>query len=204
MCGNGLRCLVHFAHHLGAMGERGTVQSMAGIHSAEVLGPGRARVGITDPQGIRQGLMLEHRGVTYPAIFVNAGVPHIAIELESAELLEGLDVFTVGRALRHHPEVMPAGANINFYVRESPDRLRMRTYERGVEAETLACGTGAVSCFVSSHLLHDTRGAVTVITRSGVDLTIHLRREGDRFSDTLLEGPTSLVYTGELGPDFLP
>ena len=112
------------------------------------------------------------------------------------EDVEGVDVEALGRAVRFHPEFQPAGANANF-VRIAPDSgLEIRTYERGVEGETLACGTGVVAAAVITHLVKDIKPPMPVRVRSGDMLSVHFRREGDRFEHVTLSGPAVRVYQG--------
>ncbi|NUP88436.1 MAG: diaminopimelate epimerase [Candidatus Sumerlaeia bacterium] len=204
MCGNGLRCLARFAHLIGAAGPAMTVRTMAGRHRAEIVDDTKVRVSITDPGSIRRGLALDHGGRTYYATAFDLGVPQVVIDLEPLCLeLDAIDVGTIGRALRHHPEVLPAGANINFF-RCDGESVRMRTYERGVEAETLACGTGATATALTMALDRGQGSPVEITTRSGHSLTIGFRREGDTFRDLTLEGPATLTFRGTLASALLP
>jgi diaminopimelate epimerase len=204
MCGNGLRCLARFARMAGAAGPNMSVRTMAGLHTAEILDDVRVRVSITDPRGVTQGIALGHAGRTYVATAVDLGVPHLAIDLEPLCLdLEELDVHGVGCALRHHPAVMPEGTNANFFSRAG-GRLRMRTYERGVEAETLACGTGATSIAIALALAENRPSPIDITTRSGHTLRIGFRREGDALRGLTLEGPAILTFRGTLAPALMP
>jgi diaminopimelate epimerase len=181
-----------------------TVRTGAGIHTVWVVGNERMRISITDPTQTIASLRLEHAGRTFEASRIDTGVPHVAIALETREELETLDIVGHGRPLRSHPAVMPEGANINFYTVEGDGAIRMRTYERGVEAETLACGTGACSVACAASLRHSAEPPVTILTRGGDLLTIGFRREGSRFTDITLEGPAVITYKGELGGAMLP
>lgn len=205
MCGNGLRCLARFAYHHGAIGKHGTVLTGAGVSTAEIVDDENVRVSINDPKDLRSSVALNHAGKSYDATVIRVGVPHVAIPLEGiVGDLASVDVFNVGRALRSHPEVMPDGANINFFVREAESTLRMRTYERGVENETLACGTGAVACSIAAALRLGVASPVTVITQSGLRLGVRFKRDGNAFTDVELEGPAIIVYEGQLTPPMYP
>jgi diaminopimelate epimerase len=149
---------------------------------------------------------MELDGISHRADRFLVGVPHVVIEVESDDpsALGEIDVGSLGPPLRRHPVVMPTGSNINWVWRDRDGVLHMRTYERGVEAETLACGTGAISCAVSAALRHGQASPVTVITRSGHRLGVHFTRDGESFRDVLLEGPATITFTGELGEHLLP
>lgn len=205
MCGNGLRCLVRLAHHLGAAGRTMTVLTGAGVERGEILDDTRVRVTIARPDPVERGLVLEQDGVVYPATRARPGVPHVAIDVGGWPTpLAQLDVASLGRKLRFHAALAPEGANINFCGHDAEGRLHMRTYERGVEAETLACGTGAVTVAVAEALARGRSSPIEVLTQSGHTLRIGFRREGDRFTDVTLEGPAVLTFTGELAPALLP
>ncbi|MBN1476159.1 diaminopimelate epimerase [Candidatus Sumerlaeota bacterium] len=206
MCGNGIRCVARLTHHLGVAGPTIRIESAIGTHTAEVLGGDRIRVTHTPPEVQERECAMELNGISHRADRVLAGVPHVVIEVESDDpsALGEIDVGSLGPPLRRHAAVMPKGANINWLWRDTDGTLHMRTYERGVEAETLACGTGALSCAVSAALRHGQTSPVTVITRSGHRLSIHFARDGETFHDVLLEGPATITFTGELGESLLP
>ena len=152
MCGNGIRCVASIAHRHGHAGTTVRIQTRAGLRRAEILGRHRVRVHMGRPRLLKAfaDVALGH-GHTAQAVLVDSGVPHLVCWVED---VAALDVNTLGRRLRHHPQLGPAGANVDFlqWAAAPPQGgararvlLRMRTYERGVEAETQACGTGAVA-----------------------------------------------------------
>ncbi len=205
MCGNGLRCFTRLAHHLGAAPRQMTVRTAAGLHQTEIIDDEQVRATITDPDPIRHDVAMELDGTVHRATLAHPGVPHVAIDVTDDPIpLDAMDVHTLGRALRHHEVVMPDGANINFFRRDPSGTLHMRTYERGVEAETLACGTGAVTCVVAAALAAPLTSPIDVITRSGLTLGIHFRRAGERFTDIRLEGPAVILFEGELALPMRP
>ena len=126
-------------------------------------------------------------------------VPHVVVAVPDPEQP---DVTALGREIRFHPKFSPAGTNVNF-VSLNKDSLSVRTYERGVEDETLACGTGCVASALVTAACRDWPSPIPVTTRSGGVLTIHFEREGDRFREVYMEGDARIVYTGELHPDAL-
>jgi diaminopimelate epimerase len=201
MCGNGLRCLARLAHHLGAAGREMTVQTAAGLHRAVIVDDERVRVTLTDPRDIREDVELSLGGHVHRATLVNPGVPHAVVEIgDGPEGLANLNVQHLGQRLRHHPVVMPAGANVDFFCRDTRGDIHLRTYERGVEAETLACGTGAAATAIALALAEGRDSPVPILTRGGHTLAIHFRRGGDEFSDVVLEGPAVITFQAELAP----
>jgi diaminopimelate epimerase len=131
--------------------------------------------------------------VTYRAHFTNTGVPHVVVFCYQ---LEQVDVETVGRAIRFHDEFQPSGTNVNFVHVTEEGELEIRTYERGVEAETLACGTGVAAAAVVANLVGELKPPVKVHVGSGDVLTVEFRREGDAFVGITLSGPAAHVYDG--------
>lgn len=163
MCGNGARCVALYLKAQRWAGDRVTIETRAGGVEATVRGPsarfgmspsrgrmgccGRVAMRLMDPTALRPKLQVKAGGRTFRAGFIDTGVPHLVVPVKG---LDGLDVVSLGRALRHHRAFAPRGANVNF-IQADPsqsNRLRVRTYERGVEDETLACGTGLVASAV--------------------------------------------------------
>jgi diaminopimelate epimerase len=139
--------------------------------------------------------------------FINTGVPHTVVLVNDAG---DVPVAEWGREIRYHEHFQPAGTNANFAQVVANDTLKVRTYERGVEGETMACGTGAVASALVLALLEQATPPVTVITSGGEELTIHFSIKGDEDKRKLnldagifLEGPARLIYEGQLGPDGL-
>jgi diaminopimelate epimerase len=122
-------------------------------------------------------------------------VPHAVVP---AADLEQTPVAEWGRALRHDPAFGPAGTNVNFFRVEGPRRLRVRTYERGVEAETMACGTGSVATALVAAAAGLVKSPVTVQTSGGEELMVHFRRRGGEYGEVFLEGRADVVYEGRI------
>lgn len=196
-CGNGARCAAWWMFLNGWAKSRSFhVQSPEGPMSARVH-PGknpRVSLSMPDPKGLRLGLKLEVSGRKLSVHFVDTGVPHAVVLVDD---LERFPVLEAGRALRRHPAFSPAGANADF-VALADGRLSVRTYERGVEAETLACGTGAVASAVVAAALGKARSPVPVFTRSGERLEVSFKRGPAGFAGVRLEGPARLVFQGEV------
>jgi diaminopimelate epimerase len=194
MCGNGSRCLAWLAHSLGAAGPEMSIETMAGPVRAEVDG-NSVVVELTPPGEIVSKGELEFAGSRGEVLFTDTGVPHAVLFVDD---LEGADVRALGRAIRFHEVFRPAGANANFVRVAAPGRIDVRTYERGVEDETLACGTGATAAALVSAWRESWESPVSVSVRSGETLTIHFEGTGPHFDTARLEGAVSVAYRGEL------
>jgi diaminopimelate epimerase len=199
MCGNGARCFGRFTAHLGEeTPDRVTFETIAGTLAAEMIGE-NVRIAMSEPKDLRLDT-----GVTIPGLdatlhFVNTGVPHVVAFVPGGESFEELDVFTHGRAIRRHEAFAPAGANANFATVLAPGHIEIRTYERGVEDETLACGTGMVACALIHHLLTGAPSPITVDVAGGDTLEIGFEKTGERsFSNVTLTGPADFVFEGEV------
>lgn len=193
MCGNGSRCAVRFCYDLGIVGERVSFETLAGVIKAEVLERGRrVKVQLTPPSGVvEKTLSLE--GEEIRGFFINTGVPHFVVPVEE---VEKVDVVKLGRAIRFHREFEPKGTNVNFIQPVSRKRIKIRTYERGVESETLACGTGATAGAIVARLQNlVTEKPVEVLTKSGELLRIDF---DDGLKEVSLEGSVYKVYDGFL------
>ena len=197
MCGNGGRCVARFALAHGISGPRLAFETLAGIIAATVEGD-RVTIGLPPPTDLALDCHVEVDGVNLEVHRINTGVPHVAILLETEEALEKSDVAGLGRALRNHEAFAPAGTNADFIWVESPSALALRTYERGVEEETLACGTGAVAAALVAITLGLATPPVAVRTTGGEVLTVRTHLEAGRFTSVRLEGEARMVYSGRL------
>lgn len=197
MCGNGARCMAVFARKIGAATKDSlTFRTLAGPIRATLV-PGGARLGMTDATVPVLRPKLPVNGRALDAWFLNTGVPHAIVPVES---LDAVDVKADGAALRHHEAFKPAGTNANFMAKDGAG-VAIRTYERGVEDETLACGTGSVAAAIVAAALYGLSSPVAVRTRSGAVLRIGFAARADRIADVTLEGPAELVYEGRFDWD---
>ncbi|HSO20558.1 MAG TPA: diaminopimelate epimerase [Desulfosarcina sp.] len=194
MCGNGARCAARFAYLQGIAGRRMAFETLAGIIEAEV-GDHGVRIRMTDPREMRTGCRLHLDGTPVEVASVNTGVPHVVMVVAD---VDAVDVAAVGRRIRHHPDFAPAGTNVNFVALADDGRIAIRTYERGVEDETLACGTGNVAAALVLAIDRGLAAPVKLTTRSGSELTVHFDRQGERFDNVFLEGDARVIYRGEL------
>jgi diaminopimelate epimerase len=171
-----------------------TFRTLAGIIGAKV-GPEDVSIRMTDPSGLRTGIALGLGDADLPVHFINTGVPHTIVFTDD---VKDVSVSEMGRAIRFHESFAPEGTNVNFVQVLGEDHIHVRTYERGVEAETYACGTGAVASAVMAHHLGMTpRKPVNVRTRGG-KLMIDFAAKGSSYSDVWLMGPADTVFTGEV------
>jgi diaminopimelate epimerase len=197
MCGNGGRCAAMFAYHLGIAQKKLTFETTVGIISAQVEGR-EVRIGLTPPSEIKTDIEVMVEGETLVLHSINTGVPHIIkFEDRPAEV----DVRSLGRKIRFHPAFQPAGTNVDFVRIKDEKEIEVRTYERGVEDETLACGTGAVASAIIASLKSGMKSPVRVTTSGGEVLTVFFERRGNAFESVLLEGAVRIIYRGELAED---
>ena len=195
MCGNGGRCAARFAFLKGIAPARMRFVTGAGIVSAEVKGAS-VKLQLPLPHGYRASVPLEALGRSFEPGFIVVGVPHAVVAVGD---LEAAPVEAWGRALRRHEAFAPAGTNVNFFRLAGPGRLAVRTYERGVEGETMACGTGSVASALVAAAAGLVASPVTVATRGGEELVVHFsRRPGGDIDAVFLEGKAEVVYEGKL------
>lgn len=193
MCGNGARCAARFAHDHGIAPARMRFETVAGLIEAEVTGQS-VKLKMTAPTGLRLHEKLSVNGQERVVHSLNTGVPHAVLFMEDIQQAPVLDL---GRLIRFHEHFQPAGTNVNF-VQQAGNSLIVRTYERGVEGETLACGTGAVAAAIIAGLLGQMQPPVAVTTSGGEQLTIHYTLAGQEISGVYLEGPANFIYEGRL------
>lgn len=198
MCGNGSRCAVRFAYEKGLVDEEVRFETLAGVIKAWVKEGGkRIKVQLTPPKDYRE-VELEVNGNKIRGSFINTGVPHFVALVEN---LEKLDVVKLGRAIRFHPEFQPKGTNVNFIEPISEKAIRIRTYERGVEAETLACGTGATASALIAYMKGLVKEKpVEVLTKGGEMLYIDF---DPSMKEVYLEGSVFKVFDGILHTEAL-
>ncbi len=202
MCGNGARCAARFCYLKGIVKtEKMTFRTLAGLIDAEVMGS-RVKVRIPEVKDMELDIALDlGDGNFLPVHFINTGVPHVVVFLESFQELESFDVVNLGRLIRFHERFQPAGTNVNFVFAESVDKVHIRTYERGVEDETLACGTGSIAAAILGSAKNILESPVSVHTRSGEVLRVYFRCDDDGFNDVYLEGPALVAYEGIMWPE---
>jgi diaminopimelate epimerase len=200
MCGNGARCAARFAYRSGIAGKTMRFETLAGIIEAEICEGEDVRLRMTDPFGLRETLSLNIAGRELEASFINTGVPHTVVFVEG----DDAPVREWGRAIRFDPVFQPEGANANFVTVLGPGEILARTYERGVEDETRACGTGAVASAIIASIKKNILPPIAVTTSGGDRLTIEFElRNDNRAENVYLKGPARIVYQGELTAEAL-
>lgn len=195
MCGNGSRCVARLAFELGIAGANQVFMTDAGPIQAQILEPGgQIKVQLTQPQDLDLHIALPmDSGETLQAHFVNTGVPHTVVLTDSVKTV---DVTGLGNTIRFHDHFAPAGTNVNFVQIEDRDHVLLRTYERGVENETYACGTGASAVVYVAHALGKCSDHVCVTTSGREKLVVHLENQ-----NIFLQGDAIIVYTGNMNPE---
>jgi len=197
MCGNGARCAARFAHVNGIAGNQLAFETEAGIISARIDND-RVKVKMPNPTDLKLDYDVVLKGGRINICSVNTGVPHVIIMQDQ---INDVDVVNLGREIRHHRDFAPAGTNVNFCCRRRHDEIAVRTYERGVENETLACGTGSIASALIAAFKLEMTSPIRVLARSGEYLTIYFNQADSRFDDIFMEGDARIIYHGELGSD---
>jgi len=197
MCGNGGRCVARLANMLGICGSSLSFRTLAGIIRAEVSGS-RVKLQMTEPRDLKLDMELELNGQRFNTHFVNTGVPHTVFILDGPEVLEQQEVVEQGRKVRFHSQFAPAGTNVNFVAVLNEQALALRTYERGVEDETLACGTGATAVALVGAAKGMVKPPVAVRTKSGETLVIYFDPKKELPQEVYMEGETTVIYQGRL------
>lgn len=197
MCGNGGRCIARYAYAREIAPPLMKFEALDHVYSAEVMDTS-VKLWMKTPSNFRKNLLVTSGGEKFFGHFIDTGSPHFVIE--SADL-ESTDVIRVGKAIRNHPIFTPEGCNVNFVSRQAHDILSIRTYERGVESETLACGTGSVASAIVYVLQHGLKSPVTLNVRSGEQLVVYFDFERGQFRNVILEGSAHMIFSGTLQYD---
>lgn len=196
-CGNGYRCVGLYAHTLLNFPKSMTAETLAGPIQIHV-GKDTIKVKMAIPSDFQKNISIAGislNGSKLNAAFINTGVPHTVI---FAEQIKQIDVEELGRKIRHHKMFKPRGTNVNFVEVTGKHSLSIRTYERGVEAETLACGTGTVASAIVGHLTQRVEAPVEVTTKSGEVLNVYLDIKNQKIQNVFLEGTAEFVFEGKL------
>ncbi len=194
MCGNGARCIALYSHKKRAQKNKFCIETKAGPVEAQINSD-IPKLKMTSPKDIKLDFDLQLKNEKLTVSFIDTGVPHVVYFVDN---LESMDVENVGREIRYHKEFQPEGTNANF-VKIIDDRtLHLRTYERGVEEETLACGTGAVASALIASKLKKSISPIDVKVKSNDVLRVYFDIEGSFFKNVYLEGKCRLVYEGRV------
>jgi len=197
MCGNAARCAARYAHMKGIAGAEmvfgtdvGPVKARLNGHGVKLKMPRPKDLSLDEPLPLDQGTLQVNR--------INTGVPHVVVPVKDPD---EVDVIALGRAIRNHAAFAPGGTNVNFVSPLKNRTMRIRTYERGVEDETLACGTGAVAAALVTACKENLAGPLNLCTRGRKTLRIYFERQGEQFEDVYLEGEARMIYQGRLNAE---
>jgi diaminopimelate epimerase len=194
MCGNGARCFARFVQKLTGVKEGFAFETEAGIISASFHGK-RVTVSLTEPRALQLNLQLPLSGGSERVHSINTGVPHAVVFVPDADRAR---VLQLGPEIRRHPHFGPKGTNVNFVQRIGPNLIRVRTFERGVEGETLACGTGVTAAALVSARLHGIPSPVKVQVQGGEQLEVSFEEDQGAFANVRLTGPAEFVFEGKI------
>jgi diaminopimelate epimerase len=194
MCGNGLRCFGKFIENLGFSKPSFFVETMDRVLLVEKKDETiQVEMGVNKDTLLNMTIDIDNKKLHLHA--TNTGVPHTVIFTNN---VADFDVKNYGRIIRYHPYFAPKGTNANFAELNQSNQILLRTYERGVEDETLACGTGATAAAIIASLVHDIKSPIEVITKSQDKLIISFDKEGENFKNIKMSGPARLVFQGEI------
>lgn len=200
-CGNGTRCAARFAFLNVIAGRKMTIETDAGIVGAEIGDAGQVTLSLPSPWSFKPQRPVAIGQTTVHGSSIMVGVPHYVVFLRDD--LWQQDIVPLGRAIRRHPELQPEGSNVNFVVVRDAHSIEVRTYERGVEAETLSCGSGVVASTVTSAMFGRVKSPVSVLTRSGIALEVSFELRDGAAEEVKLRGDARLVYRATITPETL-
>ncbi len=194
MCGNGARCFARFTNRVAGERPKVSFETPAGVIAAALQGES-VTLQMSQPKDLQLDLQIALGPENFRCHYVDSGVPHVVVPVKD---LAQVDVRARGAALRHHEKFAPRGANVNFLEKRGERSIAIRTYERGVEDETLACGTGVVASALIFAATENVSGPIGVLVKGGDELEVGFVRKGDEFSEVTLSGPADFVFEGDV------
>lgn len=194
MCGNGIRCIARFSVDNNITGPQFKIETLAGLIGAEVQGD-IVKAKMIDPKDLKMNLDVPLGKKKQELHFVDTGVPHAVVVMDA---LKECDVKETGRQIRNHKMFSPKGTNVNFIAFKPGNAIEVRTYERGVEDETLSCGTGTTASALIAASLKGLKSPVLVHTQSGETLKIYFTKQNGIFEEVYLEGAVRTVFEGRI------
>ena len=192
MCGNGARCVIAFAKKLGMEREKYTIETMERILNARFV-DNEIEVEMGPPVDVKLDLSIGAGGRGYTVHYINTGVPHAILFTDN---IQNVDVVGLGREIRYHKQFQPGGANVDFVEVDDEDYIKIRTYERGIEDETLACGTGMTAAAIISHLVRKVKKPMWLLVRSNEILRVDFDDNKGSFENVTLRGAAALICDG--------
>lgn len=205
MCGNGARCICRYGYETGLTGERQTIETAAGLVTGRRVDKRQYRIRLNDPSVMDLERVVTIDGREWMCAYVelgNPGLPHAVVEFPGLRDADENALRETGRAFRWHKS-FPKGANVNFYELTGPDTFYERTFERGVEDFTYACGTGTASTAAVLTLRGLVSGRRIRAGMTGGTLYMDVERDGNQITGLYLTGPTNIVATGEIRDETL-
>ena len=200
MCGNGARCAARYAYQHGIAGQTMNFSTVAGVIEAEILGEQEhVSVRMTEPFGFQNSTLISLGGQEREIFSINTGVPHAVLFVDT----DDIPLKQWGRTVRFHEDFEPAGTNVNFIRVLEDGNLHVRTYERGVEDETMACGTGVVASAIIAAMQGLAESPVEVITSGGESLMVQFESDGNKVINVYLQGAARIIYEGQLTAEAL-
>ena len=194
MCGNGARCFARFANKVAGAAGQISFETPAGVIGAQLHGES-VTLQMSEPKDLRLNLSVP-AAEDYEALhFINSGVPHVVVPVPR---VDDVDVRRDGARIRRDAVFAPKGANVNFLEKRGPASIAIRTYERGVEDETLACGTGVVASALIFSATENVKGPINVLVRGGSELSVDFEKNGQDFRAVTLSGPAEFVFEGTI------
>ncbi len=198
LCGNGARCALRYAYLSGRMpaGEASFICNKD-KYRGEILDSDTVKFYLNEPSRIKLNFKMSIKDELVNVSFADTGSPHVVANINDFSLgkIEEFPVFEIGKAIRYHHDLSPEGANVNF-IKIEENVLKIRTYERGVEDETLACGTGATASAIIAALNYEVEPPIKLVTKSGAFLEVDFKRNGKEISEVTLTGPAVVTFNG--------
>ena len=208
LCGNGARCAIKFAHDTDRLNlGKAKFISNGEYYLGEVLSEEEIKFCLNTPKNLKLNFKMNASGQLINTSFINTGSPHAIIKIDDVlkepndissqySDINDFPVFNLGNEIRYHQDLSPEGANVNF-IKIQDDKILIRTYERGVEDETLACGTGSVAAAIISFLNYNLKPPIKLITRGGDELKVNFKLNEKEIIGISLTGPAKSVFKGE-------
>ncbi len=210
LCGNGARCSIKYAHNSSRLREKYAVRFLfnAKEYSGAVINENNFRLDLPAPLKRKLDFRIKAANQLIKASFIDNGAPHVVIKSNDIlavpnklnsyyKDLNKVPVYEIGKEIRYSTDFLPEGTNVNF-IKLGGNKIFIRTYERGVENETLACGTGAVAAGITAHFSDELKPAIDIITKRGEKLIVDFKMDNDLVNDLSLTGEAKIIYKGEI------
>jgi diaminopimelate epimerase len=209
LCGNGARCAVKYAAVTGRLQNKGDFTSGGIKYSGEIVDEVNVKFNLNPPSALKFNFMVKAYGILIKAHYVHTGSPHVIINIDEMLKKETVPLFNdirsvpvseIGREIRNLKEFAPGGVNVNF-IKIEKNKLLIRTYERGVENETLACGTGSAAAAIAAYLIYNIQKPVVLLPKGEEELVVDFNYNGQDITDLSLTGPAKIVFSGSFDYD---